>query len=549
MNSAFLPRNSLKEGWFVAKPMAEETILESTERTSGREALRKNVQAAIALAGAVRSTLGPKGLDKLLIDDQGRTLLTNDGVTVLENARVEHPVAKMIINTSSTQDKVARDGTSTTVVMCAEMLRNAWELVRQGIHPAIVARGFSQAEKFAIDALRDISIDANEKQIRSAIRTSLSGKLDHAMEKHLSELSHKASRIILSDKRADPTLVKITKQNGGAMTDTELVTGLALAKSKIHPDMVERGEKGKILILDGGIEKKQPKFDAKLKISTTGMLDAFKKSESKLLRLQVENLVRIGCDLLACKDGVDDEARQMLLDHGIVTYRRVEKNDLDLISRACNANLVLDASRATEEDLGTFASTKEEIRGGVNHWILNGTDSGATLIVRGSTDEVLSEVERCFADGLGVACQLQEEPVLLPGAGSTQVAIARRLRRYAESIPGREQMAVDAWADAIESIPRALALNAGYDGTDCLLKLTAAQNLDGDYMGLGLEKGEPINTITEGILEPIGITKQAISGATETAISILRIDDVLWAQMDAQLPEEVEQGLQGMNPE
>lgn len=533
----------------MAKPMAEETILESTERTSGREALRKNVQAAIALAGAVRSTLGPKGLDKLLIDNQGRTLVTNDGVTVLENARVEHPVAKMIINTSSTQDKVARDGTSTTVVMCAEMLRNSWELVRQGIHPAIVARGFSQAEKFAIDVLREFSIDANEKQIRSAIQTSLSGKLDHAMEKHLCELSHKASRIILSDKRADPTLVKITKQNGGAMTDTELITGLALAKSKIHPDMEERGGKGKILILDGGIEKKQPKFDAKLKISSTGMLDAFKKSESKLLRLQVENLVKIGCDLLACKDGVDDEARQMLLDHGIVVYRRVEKNDLDLISRACNANLVLDASRATEKDLGTFASTKEELRGGVNHWILNGTYSGATLIVRGSTDEVLSEVERCFADGLGVACQLQEEPVLLPGAGSTQVAIARRLRRYAESIPGREQMAIEAWADAIESIPRALAMNAGYDGTDCLLKLTAAQNLDGDFMGLGLDKGEPINTITEGILEPIGITKQAISGATETAISILRIDDVLWAQMDAQLPEEVEQGLQGMNPE
>ena len=169
--------------------MAEETILEATERTSGREALRKNVQAAIALAGAVRSTLGPKGLDKLLIDDQGRTLVTNDGVTVLENARVEHPVAKMIINTSSTQDRVARDGTSSTVVMCAEMLRNAWELVRQGVHPAIIARGFSQAERFALDLLNDIAIKANEEQINSAILTSLSGKLDHAMEKHLAELS------------------------------------------------------------------------------------------------------------------------------------------------------------------------------------------------------------------------------------------------------------------------------------------------------------------------------------------------------------------------
>ncbi len=529
--------------------MAEETILEATERTSGREALRKNVQAAIALAGAVRSTLGPKGLDKLLIDDQGRTLVTNDGVTVLENARVEHPVAKMIINTSSTQDRVARDGTSSTVVMCAEMLRNAWELVRQGVHPAIIARGFSQAERFALDSLNDIAIKANEEQINSAILTSLSGKLDHAMEKHLAELSFNASKIILNEGRADPTLVKLTSQNGGAMTDTELITGLALAKSKIHPEMKERGGPGKILILDGGIERKQPKFDSTLKISSTGMLDAFKKSESRMLQLQIENLVKIGCDLIACKDGVDDEARQMLLDSGIVAYRRVEKKDLDLLSRACNANLVPDAGRASKEDLGTFISTKEELRGGVNHWILEGKASGATLIARGSTDDVLGEVERCFKDGLGVACQLQEEPILLPGAGATQAAIARRLRRHAETVPGREQMAIEAWADAIESIPRALASNAGYDGTDSLLKLTASQNSSGDYMGLGLENGEPMNSIEEGILEPIRITKQAISGATETAISILRIDDVLWAQMDAQIPDEVQEKLQSMETE
>ena len=175
--------------------------------------------------------------------------------------------------------------------------------------------------------------------------------------------------------------------------------------------------------------------------------------------------------------------------------------------------------------------------------------SGATLIARGSTDDVLGEVERCFNDGLGVACQLQEEPILLPGAGATQAAIARRLRRHAETVPGREQMAIEAWADAIESIPRALASNAGYDGTDSLLKLTASQNSSGDYMGLGLENGEPINSIEEGILEPIRITKQAISGATETAISILRIDDVLWAQMDAQIPDEVQEKLQSMGTE
>lgn len=279
------------------------------------------------------------------------------------------------------------------------------------------------------------------------------------------------------------------------------------------------------------------------------MIDAFRKSESKSLLSQVENLVEIGCDLLVCKEGIDEEARQSLSNNGILTYRRVEKKDLDLLSRACGANLVPDAGRAGKGDLGAFIKTREELRGGINNWILDAEDGGATLIVRGSTDGILDEVERCFADGLGVACQLLEDPVLLPGAGATQVALARRLRRHAESVPGREQMAIEAWADALESIPRALAGNAGYDGIDSLLKLTAAQNSGGDSIGLDLLTGEPNDTIKRGVLEPLNITRQAISGATEAAISILRIDDVLWAQMDAQIPDGVQEQLQGFGAE
>ncbi len=529
--------------------MAEETILESTDRTSGREALRKNVQAAIALAGAVRSTLGPKGLDKLLVDDQGQTLVTNDGVTVLESAKVEHPVARMVISASSTQDRVARDGTTTTVVICAEMLRNAWQLVRQGVHPATIARGFALAENYSLSALEELTIKASDKQILAAVETSLAGKLDQAMEKHLAELALRASKIILKDGRADPTRVNIIKQTGGSMTDTTLITGLALAKSRIHSEMKERGGPGTILLLDGGLERRKSQLDTKVNITSTGMIEAFRKTESKGLLAQIDNLVEIGCEMLVCKEGVDEEARQALSDRGILTYRRVEKKDLDLLSRACGANLVPDAGRASKSDLGRFINTREELRGGVNHWILDAEEGGATLIARGSTEGVLEEVVRCFADGLGVACQLLEDPVLLPGGGATQVALARRLRRHAESVPGREQMAIEAWADALESIPRALAGNAGFDGIDSLLKLTAAQNSDGDFIGLDLKNGEPRDTIERGILEPLKIAKQAISGATEAAISILRIDDVLWAQMEAQVPDDVQQQLQGLGAE
>ncbi len=529
--------------------MAEETILESTDRTSGREALRKNVQAAIALAGAVRSTLGPKGLDKLLVDDQGQTLVTNDGVTVLESAKVEHPVARMIISASSTQDRVARDGTPTTVVISAEMLRNAWQLVRQGVHPATIARGFALAEDYSHSALEELTITATDDQILAAIETSLAGKLDQAMGKHLAELALNAGKIILKDGRADPTRVNIIKQTGGSMTDTTLITGLALAKSRIHSEMKERGGPGTILVLDGGLERRKAQLDTKVNIKSTGMIEAFRKSESKGLLAQVDNLVQIGCEMLVCKEGVDEEARQALSDKGILTYRRVEKKDLDLLSRACGANLVPDAGRASKSDLGAFIRTREELRGGVNHWILDAKEGGATIIARGSTEGVLEEVVRSFADGLGVACQLLEDPILLPGGGATQVALARRLRRHAESVPGREQLAIEAWADALESIPRALAGNAGFDGIDSLLKLTAAQNSEGDFIGLDLKNGKPRDTIERGILEPLKITKQAISGATEAAISILRIDDVLWAQMDAQVPDDVQQQLQGLGAE
>lgn len=333
------------------------------------------------------------------------------------------------------------------------------------------------------------------------------------------------------------------------MLDSTLITGLALAKSRIHPEMKERGGPGSILLLDGGLERKQPKFETKLNITSTGMLDAFRKAESKALLAQIQNIVDIGCDLLVCKEGVDEEARQALSNLGILTYRRVEKKDLDLLSRACGANLVPDAGRASKGDLGAFIRTREELRGGITHWILDAEDSGATLIARGSTDGVVDEVERCFADGLGVACQLLEEPLLLPGGGATQVALGRRLRRHAESVPGREQMAIEAWADALESIPRALAENAGFDGIDSLLKLTAAHSVEGDFMGLDLETGVPSDTISRGLLEPLKITRQAISGATEASISILRIDDVLWAQMDAQVPDEVQEQLQGFGAE
>jgi chaperonin GroEL (HSP60 family) len=525
--------------------MSDVPILKDTERSTGRGALQKNIQAALALAGAVRSTLGPRGLDKLLIDDDGRTMVTNDGVTVLESAKVEHPVARMIINASSVQDKIARDGTTSTVLLCAEMLQNAWHLVTQGVHPAIIARGFRMAETHARAELESISFPSLREHRILATKTCLTGKGHESMQALLAQLALDAAEAILVQAEdgafADPTRVKILQQSGGVIGDSQLVTGLVLAKNRIHEDMPRHIKGGKILLIDGGIERRAMMGSVKLNVTSTGVLDAFRAKETALLEEQVEQLKALGVDLLACKEGIDDDARMMLTKAGIKAFRRVARSDLDLLARGCGATLVHDVKRAQESDLGAFISSKNETWGTTVHWIVETEEGGATFIAKGSTEAVLGEVERCFADALGVACQLVEDARLVPGGGATQVALARRLRRYAESIPGREQLGVEAFADALEVIPRVLAENAGLDPIDTLLNLVAAQSNApadlADRIGLNVIERNPRNMVEMGVLEPLLILDQGIAGATEAAISVLRIDDVLWAKQDPSMPD------------
>jgi chaperonin GroEL (HSP60 family) len=301
---------------------------------------------------------------------------------------------------------------------------------------------------------------------------------------------------------------------------------------------------GKILLIDGGIERRSMMGSVKLNVTSTGVLDAFRAKETELLEQQVTHLKSLGVDLLACKEGIDEDVRMMLTDAGIKAFRRVARSDLDLLARGCGATLVHDVKRASSADLGAFISSKNETWAGTVHWIVETEEGGATFIARGSTEAVLGEVERSFADALGVACQLVEDARLVAGGGATQVALARRLRRYAESIPGREQLGVEAFADALEVIPRVLAENAGLDPIDTLLNLVAAQSnapsSSSDHIGLDVIHRKPENMLTQGVIEPLLIIDQGITGATEAAISVLRIDDVLWAKQDpvmADVPE------------
>ncbi len=514
----------------------QDRVLADTERTAGRTALRNNVAAAVALSNAVRSTLGPKGLDKLLVGGDGTSLVTNDGVTVLESAKVEHPTAKMLISTSRAQDDEVRDGTTSTVVLTAELLVNALELVDRGVHPTIIASGYRMCGPVVEQTLDEIAMPADESASLASVKTSLAGKGDAGLQSRLAELAHAAAQ---ATGTGEVGHTRVLTDCRGSIKDSELISGIILVKTRVHREMELKSKPGRILILDGGIEKRRPEIDASLKITNTGAIEAFHARERAGLQARIDSLKSANIDCLVTRDGIEEEAHAMLAAAGILAYRRVERPEIEHLCRATGARPVFDVDDIQDEDVGRFASIREEKWHGVEHAIFEGSQSqGVTVVLRGSTAMRLEEAERAFNDALGVACQLIREPKLLPGGGATHIALARRLRRHAETIPGREQMAIEGFAAALESIPRILAANAGMDPIDELLRATAAQaDADSAWQGLDINSGQMTHMGKASIVEPLSVTRHAIAGATEAAISVLRIDDVLWAKQDAQTPD------------
>lgn len=525
--------------------MSEAPILKDTTRSSGREALQKNIQAAMALSEAIRSTLGPKGLDKLLIDDDGRTLVTNDGVTVLETAKVEHPVAKMMINASSTQDRIAKDGTTSTVILAGEMLQNAWQLILQGIHPSTIARGYRKSEQHVLECMHELLMKSNDEIRKTVVKTSLAGKGYNSMQEIIANVSLDAVKMVAEeDNSVDISKIKLISQTGGKVEDSRVFRGLMLPKKRISSDMEKEVVNGKILLVDGGLENKNVSTDLKLNVTSVGVLESFRQEERRLLFEQVDKMVKHGISVLACRESIDDDVKNYLTKVGIQAFRRVARSDLNMLARVCNARLVHSVQSSSKNDIGEYVVSKNVTMDGKDFWIVEGEGKAATIVAKGSTVDIIGEVERCFDDSLGVSVQLIEDGLVVCGGGASYVALARRLRRYAETIPGREQLAVEAYADAIEVIVRVLAENAGIDPISTLLDVVAEQtNTNSDQIGINLELGKPQNMADLGVLEPQGIIKQALIGATEVAISILRIDDVLWAKQEMTMPDLPEEDM------
>lgn len=517
-----------------------DVALEDTDRIHGRTALVNNVKAASSLAGAIRSTLGPKGLDKMLVDGDGSALVTNDGVTVLEKANVEHPTARLLIDASSSQDRAARDGTTTTVLLVAEMLQNSLELVRMGVHPSIIVNGYSIALEESIKEAEKVSRESDEEQKSQVVRTSLQGKGDSSVCGLIASLAVEAADGLVDLEGGDDLermVVKRLQIREGNVMDSSLVNGLILLKSRVDATSPENSDGGVVAIIDGGLEHAKLETDASIEVSSLGIMQEFHERSRENMQKQVMHLSSLGVDLLVVRDGIADEAISQLTKAGIVAYRRFERSDMDLLSRITGARPVRSVSTLGDEDLGTYSKREEERISDVKHTLIEGDGGGMTLAVRGSSPAVREEAIRIFDDAIGVAHRLNSRPGVLPGGGAIQSHLARHLRSFSQTQSGREQLAIEAYASALESIPRILAENAGRDPVEVILSLSADQRESGAWIGFDLQSGKNCDMGEMGILDTEFVVKHALSGATEAAIGVLRIDDVLWARTDPSTPD------------
>ena len=537
----------------LAGQLAGQPVLilkEGTSRTVGKDAQRMNILAARIIAEAVKSTLGPKGMDKMLVDSLGDVVVTNDGVTILKEMEVEHPAAKMMVEIAKTQEDEVGDGTTTAVVIAGELLKRAEELLDQEIHPSIISKGYRVASEKAKEILEEIatSIDIEDEEVLKKIAmTAMTGKGAEKAKEYLAGLVVNAVRAIAEREDGkvivDPDYIKIEKKQGGGIEDTELVRGVVVDKERVHPGMPRKVEDAKIALLNCALEIEKTETDAKIHITAPEQLKAFLEEEEKMLREMVDKIKASGANVVFCQKGIDDLAQHYLAKEGIFAVRRVKKSDMEKLARATGARIVTNVQDLTGGDLGN-AGLVEELKIGDDEMVFvrDCKDPKAvTILVRGGTEHIVDEVERALEDAIGVVCAALENGKAVAGGGAPEIEVANKLRDYAKSVGGREQLAIEAFATSLEIIPRALAENAGLDPIDVLVDLRAKHEKDGVNFGIDVYDGKVKDMYAEGVIEPLKVKTQAIASASEVATMILRIDDVIAA---GKLKEE-EKGKEG----
>jgi thermosome len=522
--------------------MAGQPILilkEGTKRETGRDAMKNNIQAAIAIAEAVRSTLGPRGMDKMLVDSLGDVVITNDGVTIMKEIEVEHPAAKMMVEVAKTQDTEVGDGTTTAVMLAGELLKQAQQLLEQNVHPTIISTGYRMAAEKAKEILEKISRDISEKDddvLKKIAMTALGSKGASMSKDLLADISVKAVKKIIETvdgKRiADLNNVQVVKKQGGSIDDTQIIDGIIVDKEKAHPDMPQVVKNAKIALLNAALEIKKPEIDTNIQIRDPSMIHSFLEEEEKMLKEMVEKIAATGANVVFSQKGIDDMAQHFLAKKGIYAARRVKKSDMEKLEKATGAKIVMNLDDLTPNDLGQ-AEKVEEIKIGEDHLtFVTGCKNpkAVSILVRGGTEHVVDEIERSIQDALHVVAKAIEDGKVVTGAGSAAIEISLGLREYASSVGGREQLAIEKFADAMEIVPRTLSENAGLDPIDMIISLRKAHKDGNKNHGVNVFSGQIEDMWKLGVIEPIRVGQQAIDSATEAAVMILRIDDVVAAK-------------------
>ncbi|MGP8077931.1 MAG: thermosome subunit beta [Thermoplasmata archaeon] len=511
-------------------------LREGTKREKGRGALTNNIQAAKAIGDAVRSTLGPRGLDKMLVDSMGDVVVTNDGVTILKEMDVEHPAAKMLVEVAKTQDQEAGDGTTTAVILTSELLKRAEELIEQNIHPTIISQGYRMASTKALELLQEASqpvLIGDTATLKRIAVTSMASKSVSFNSELMADLAVKAIVAVAEKKGASYSVdldnVQVIKKQGGAMSDTTLIEGVIVDKEKVHSGMPTRVENPKVALLDAALEIKKTEIDAKIEINDPTQLNAFLGEEENMIRRMVDTVKKSGANVVLCQKGIDDLAQHFLAKDGIYAVRRVKKSDMEKLAKATGANIVSKVSELTPEDLGTAGAVEERKIGDDALTFVTGAKKAraVSILIRGGTEHVIDEIERSLDDALNVVAVAVEDGRYVFGGGATAMELAGHLRDQAAKVGGREQIAFESFAEALETIPRTLAENAGLDPIDILIELRKAHKSGQKTAGVNVYSGKIDNMQTLNVIEPIRVGRQAIESATDAAVMILRIDDVI----------------------
>ncbi|MHA1917864.1 MAG: thermosome subunit beta [Candidatus Ranarchaeia archaeon] len=516
---------------------------EDTERTRGATAQKNNILAATIVAEAVKSTLGPRGMDKMLVDQFGDVTITNDGATILSEIDVQHPAAKIMVQVAKTQDEEAGDGTTTSVILAGELLKNAAELLEKGIHASVIIKGYSLSKNYAEKELEKLSqaIDVSDRAtLRKIAMTTMGSKAISGQKEMFADIVVDSVKQILTEENgkrvADIDLVKIVKKEGKSLEETEFVKGVVIDKEVVHPGMPKVVKGSKIALIDSALEIEKTEFDAKISITSPDQVSAFLKQEELMHKKTVDKIVASGANVLFTQKGIDDTVQFFLAEAGIMAVRRNKKSDMEKISKATGARIVTNVDSLAAKDLG-YAGLVEEANVGDESmiYIKECKDpKSVTIVLRGGTEHIVNESDRATHDALCVVRNAVEDLKFVPGGGAIELELSQRVKKFADTLSGREQIAARAYAKSLEVVPTALAVNAGHDPIDTLASLRVKHEVEGNlWFGVNIFSGKPTDVRKSGVFETERVKRQILKSATEAANMILRIDDIIAAKKSA----------------